>query len=339
MTVVQYLRKSAVAASWILMLLGAGASLGAGGTYDEVDPFREERRIERFKSLGGDASAEVDVEFIFDFRDRAETRERHANIFARKLRFMGYPEAIAKPCADPSFCWLVIAPKRIRIEPAKLIALSKELDQLAADEYGRYSGWECEIFKQDDRRILALATSKMPISMLVEQMEQIAKTQCNRLRENNRSASEGSQSSLEPHLAYAARSSDFLICGCMPDRVRELQAGLSPAERDAAVDAGEFTSRYFMPKVIQPCIGSMMRQTYGEDCQQLAASLKANAEKFCPCMQSEVAQLSEAEMVQLGLESADYVPLAAQAQKEGRKPPPAPPLLKRFTEKQAACAK
>jgi hypothetical protein len=321
------------------MLLGAGASLGAGGTYDEVDPFREERRIQRFKSLGGDTSKEVDVEFIFDFKDRAESRERYANIFARKLRVMGYPKAIAQPCADPSMCWLVIAPKRIRMESAKLVALSKELDQLAADDYGRYSGWECELFKQDDQRVLELATSKMPISVLIEQMEQIAKTKCNRLRENNGSVSEGSQSSLEPQLVYAARSSDFLICGCMPDRVRELRAGLSPAERDAAVDAGEFASRYFMPKVIQPCIGSMARKTYGEDCPQLAASLKVSAEKFCPCMQSEVAQLTEAELVQLGLESADYVALAAQAQKEGRNPPPAPPLFKRFTAKQAACAK
>ena len=137
------------------------------------------------------------------------------------------------------------------------------------------------------------------------------------------------------HLAYAARSSDFLVCGCVPDRVGELRAGLSPAERDAAIDAGEFTSRYFMPKVIQPCIGSMMRKTYGEDCPDLAASLKVNAEKFCPCMQSEVAQFTEAELVQLGFESANYVPLAAQAQKEGRNPPPAPPLFKRFTAKQA----
>jgi hypothetical protein len=120
------------------------------------------------------------VEFYFTFADRFETRERHAQAFAAKLRRMGYPEASAKPCREETACWLVIAPKSVRIDLKKLIPLSKELDQLASDEYGRYSGWECEPFRQDDERILSTSAGQATSTTgaLLTALEQTFILQC-----------------------------------------------------------------------------------------------------------------------------------------------------------------
>ena len=127
-------------ATVVLALSGVGTAIASGGTYDQEDPFRERERIARFKQLGGDVSQEVDIEIRFEFADRIQSREHYATGFAAKLRRLGYPEASAQPCGMAERCWLVTAPKRMRLDEKKLIAQSKELDQFAADDYGRYSG-------------------------------------------------------------------------------------------------------------------------------------------------------------------------------------------------------
>lgn len=78
-------------ATLVLALSGVGTAVAAGCTYDEEDPFHERERIARFRQLGGDVAQEVDLEFKIDFKDRPETREHYATIFAAKLRRLGYP--------------------------------------------------------------------------------------------------------------------------------------------------------------------------------------------------------------------------------------------------------
>lgn len=106
-------------ATIVLALSSAGTALAAGGTYDDEDPFKERQHIAQFQALGGDLTKEVDIEFLIFFEDRPETRREHAQSFALKLHRMGYPDAKAKPCAGPTDCWIVTAPKRMRIPPGR----------------------------------------------------------------------------------------------------------------------------------------------------------------------------------------------------------------------------
>jgi hypothetical protein len=328
-------------ATLVLVLSSVGTTLAAGGTYDDEDPFKERQRIAEFQALGGDVTKEVDLQFLFFFEDRPETREQHAHSFALKLRRSGYPDAQTKPCAGPTGCWIVTAPKRMRIDEKKLIALGKELDQLVADDYGRYRGWDNEIFYRDDEQMQALAKSlgaAPTVGELLEAFEQLGNLRCSRARAPMEREAEQASAAGKLYQAYATRRMLSMMCNCMPGRAREMREDLPPAERDARVTEDEFAQRYAIPGIVHQCAALMMRKIWGEDCPHLAPAYKVN-DTYCPCMRQLVEGMSEAEIAQVGLASADYMPLAAQAAKEGKSPPPQPQTLKQFTERELACRK
>lgn len=324
----------------VLLLISAEPALSVDGYYDEEDPFDEAARIERLERLGGDLAQKIDVEFQFAFTDSIESRERNAQNFAAKLRRIGYPQASAKPCANPSFCWLVIAPSTTRIELQKLIALSKELDQLAAEDYGRYDGWDCELFRKDDMRMLSGPPSyaSVPtVARFLVAFEEQFRMRCIGARDNVEQAAEEAASVGKLYEAYSLRSSLDAMCTCIPERTQDARKALLGAERDEYITDTEFTNRYALPKIIQPCIAAMMHKLYGEGCGLLASSQNTEAGRFCPCMQTVLNELSESEITQLGLESADYLPRLAQAQRDGSPPPKTPALLGQFMDRQESC--
>lgn len=329
---------------WVLALLSlamGGAGWAAGGTYEEADPFNEMRRFERFEHLGGDLTQEQDVEFIFRFSDRVEARAENAQRFANRLRFRGYPKAEAQPCAREEACWLVIAPKRMRLDLKKNIALSKELDQLAADDYGRYDGWDCALFKREDERFIdsmVAESNKVPsLGTWLMSLDQVLALQCAKMRQSLTSQGDAADATGQRAHAIEARSVIDLVCTCAPEGVKSLRQTLPPMELAASISEAEVTQSYFMPKVMQPCTGKMVRQLYLEECSTLAANNKLNAETYCGCMQRLLDETSAADLMQLGLIAADYLPKAAQAQKHGIQPPDAPPLYTKFMASEAAC--
>jgi Regulator of ribonuclease activity B len=327
-------------ATVVLALSGVGTAIAAGGTYDQEDPFRERQRIAHFKQLGGDVSQEVDIEIRFDFKDRPETREHYATIFAAKLRQLGYPEASARPCGRAELCWVVTAPKRMRIDEKKMIALSKELDQLAADDYGRYNGWDCEQFRKEDERILAASESFMAAATagnLLEAFAQFATAQCDGTRAKMERDAEQASAAGKVREAYQIRRMIDLQCTCMPERARQMRADLKPEVRDAPITDAEFTQHY-APDIAYHCAAKMARRMYGDDCAQLPVAEKAS-DSYCPCMKGLVYSMSDADVAQVGLQSADWIPRAAEAKKAGQGEPEKPPLLKQFMEKEVACRK
>jgi hypothetical protein len=327
-------------ATIVLALSAVGTALGAGGTYDEEDPFHERERIARFKQLGGDLAQEIDIELRFEFADRIQSREHYATGFAAKLRRLGYPEASARPCGMAERCWLVTAPKRMRIDEKKLIALSKELDQLAADDYGRYSGWDCAQFRREDEHIRSLSEARNSVptaGRLLLAFEQLATMQCDRRRAEMERDAEQASAAGRLQQAYEMLRMRDLLCTCMPERARQLRTEMPKEERDTPITEEEFTQRY-TPAIVHPCAASMARRMYGDDCAKL--SMAANAgESYCPCMQSLLQSMSDAEVAQVGLDSADWAPRAAQAKKTGQSEPEKPPMLRQFMEKEVACRK
>jgi len=139
--------------------------------------------------------------------------------------------------------------------------------------------------------------------------------------------------------AGAMHDAETMMCECLPKRMRETHAGLSRQDRSRRVTEAEFTRR-FLPQFLGPCTGETLRRPYAEECVKRFAQLKPdNTAKWCSCMSREVATFTDAEAMQIGLESADYVPVAAKAKKEGRPVPAQPPLLKRMAEIDAACSR
>jgi hypothetical protein len=338
------------ACKWALALLAmltlamTGAAGAAGGSYDEEDPFDEHRLFERFQRLGGDLTQEQDVEFQFTFSDRFETRAELAQRFANKLRRMGYTKAKAQPCGDEKFCWLVIAPKRMRLDLKKNIALSKQLDQLAADDYGRYDGWDCELFsKEDDMmrgRSFAGPNKVVTLGVWLKSFDQVVTLQCSKMRESLAASANAAEANGKRHEAFAARGMLDMMCTCVPERLAEVRyAAVTLDMDDAPITEAELTQTYVMPKIIQPCAAKMIRKSYSEECPTLAAGQNLNAETYCSCMQQLVGEMSEADLAQLGLITSDYLPQVAQAQKNGASPPDPPPLYAKFAASEAACRK
>lgn len=333
---------------WTPALLAAltlgmtGAVWSAGGIYDEEDPFDEARRFEHFQDLGGDLAEEQDVEFTFRFSDRIETRAEHARKFANKLKHRGYPQAEALPCAREEACWLVIAPKRMRLELRRNIALSKELDQLAVDDYGRYVGWDCALFKRDEQKLLdsmvARSTQVPTLGVMLLSLDQYMGFQCTRLRERMAPAESAAEAGANRLHALVARGAIDMMCTCVPARLNDVRLALHELERDSPISETELMQSYVMPKIYQPCAATMVRELYGADCPALTAERELK-ETYCGCMKQLVDETSEADLAQLGLIAADHLPKALQAQKAGTLPPDPPPLYAKFIASEAACRK
>lgn len=300
-------------ATLLLALSGIGTALAAGGTYDEEDPFDERERIAEFKARGGDLTGEVKIEFQFSFEDRPETRTEHAQRFALKLRRMGYPDAEAFACPDPTDCWFVVAPARMRIDEKKLIALSKELDQLAADDYGRYQGWDHPKLRPD-----------WPVGRLLEDYEKLVLLQCSE-PDTERKREEQNK---WPNMWE-------LMCTCTPERARELRTRMSPEQRAAPISEELFAKAY-TTMITSHCAAKMMRKMYGEDCPQLPEAKDAG-EGYCPCMRALVESIPDAMLGFIGMDREDWVPRAAAAKKAGQSEPERPPLLGPFMARELAC--
>lgn len=138
--------------------------------------------------------------------------------------------------------------------------------------------------------------------------------------------------------ADSARNGEIMICECMPNHIRQLRASLSPQEISLRITEAEFSAQY-LPKFLAQCVGEGLRRSFAQGCPERFSRAKPNSSNYCSCMSREVAKFTDLEAMKLGHESADHLPIAAEAMKHGRVPPPQPPLLKRMTEIDATCSR
>lgn len=317
----------------MLALAMTGAAWGASDFNDENDPFDEWQRFERFDRLGGKLAEEQDVELRFTFSDRYETRARYAQVFANKLKRMGYPKATAQPCAHEESCWQVTAPKRMRLDLKKSIALGQQLDQLAADDYGRYDGWDCALFKEEDELFIAPAPvgpNKEPtIDAWLTQQDKLAAFQCEKLRTSLAAKENG---------ATNWRDTVEMICTCVPQRQQELRLAVQQ-ELNTPMTEVDFREKHLIPKVLQPCGAESIRRDYGEQCPARVAGVFPNPENYCRCMRPVVNSLSDADLTDIMINSPGYQTQEELARKHGTRPPDPPAIYKEFMAREAACMK
>ena len=138
--------------------------------------------------------------------------------------------------------------------------------------------------------------------------------------------------------AYAIRSGEKTICECVPNRIKNLRSNISSSDRDRVVSQAEFTTQY-MPDIVNLCAAAQLRSAYGDGCVDRFNGKVSDAKTFCPCMSSKLQAVSDAEIAEIGGASADYLPLAAEAQRKGLPAPVKPQALVRFGAIEMSCRK
>lgn len=137
--------------------------------------------------------------------------------------------------------------------------------------------------------------------------------------------------------ARSVRQVETSLCECMPAQLQTLRASLTTKELQRRVTESEFQARY-VPRIINKCAAGQLRSTFGDGCSALLAKFRTNSAAYCRCMLDTVSKLSDAEAAQIGKESSEYIPLAAEAKERGEQMPERPPGLRRFAGMEAACA-
>jgi hypothetical protein len=127
-----------------------------------------------------------------------------------------------------------------------------------------------------------------------------------------------------------------MLCVCAPAQMNGLRSSYSPAQLASKLSQSNVMVRY-KDEVGGRCAAEELRSTYKDHCAQRFAANRTNSAKYCQCMSDGLKGLPDAEFRRLGLESSDYAPRAAEAQKKGVAPPEPTPVLKRFLAKERAC--
>jgi hypothetical protein len=138
--------------------------------------------------------------------------------------------------------------------------------------------------------------------------------------------------------AYQEEQAAKMMCDCLPSHAKALQARLPESERAVRMPESAFSKKY-MTEILNQCSAEQAQSLYAGACAERYAGLVPNSAKFCSCMDAFTRQLSGAQAAQLGVESSDYMPLAANATKRGEVIPAPPPLLKSMMDSQKACAR
>lgn len=136
--------------------------------------------------------------------------------------------------------------------------------------------------------------------------------------------------------ARSFKLAEATLCDCMPARIKELKTSLSKSMLQQKMTEAEFQNRY-VPQIVNTCAAEQLKSTYGEGCAEAFSTRIKDSATYCGCVHQSLSLLTDSDIAQIGSESADYVPRAADAQKRGAPPPEQPPAVRRFSAIDAAC--
>lgn len=102
----------------------------------------------------------------------------------------------------------------------------------------------------------------------------------------------------------------------MPIQVKKIRLTLSPNELKTQISESDFLIR-FKPKIIDKCAAEQFKSVFSDGRGERLAKIHTNSEKFFNCMFSKLAELTDADIADIGVAAADYIPLAAEAEKKG----------------------
>lgn len=183
---------------------------------------------------------------------------------------------------------------------------------------------------------IASAETSATVNQYLNSILAISRQQCDGFDTAPIRQAETAGKELEAHSLKAGYKA---ICECMPTRMRELQSSLSKEKLQEVMSESRFAQELYKPRVISSCAAEQFRSTYGDGCSSRMASEIKNSAAYCSCMSKALQKFTDDELAELGLETADYVPAAANAKKQGIAPPNQPPLLSRFSSEHSVCSR
>lgn len=142
----------------------------------------------------------------------------------------------------------------------------------------------------------------------------------------------------DPLTGYNLKDAVQSLCVCMPAHAEAFRNTLSPEDLARDITAEEFLQR-FNPAVIDKCAAEQMQAMYGEECPQRFKKRGMNVRQYCACMKDTVSRYTEAETAAIAAAASEYLPLAAEAEKNGDPAPLRPPILEGYYQADLACKK
>jgi hypothetical protein len=141
----------------------------------------------------------------------------------------------------------------------------------------------------------------------------------------------------DPLTGYTLKDAVQSLCVCLPEKTQAFASTLSPDELAREVSEEEVRSR-FDPAVIDRCAAEQMHTMYGEECRKrFKQAAHIDVPRYCSCMNQVVGGYSEATTAEIAAAAGDYLPLAAEAEKNGAPVPPLPPVLEAYYQADLGC--
>ena len=140
----------------------------------------------------------------------------------------------------------------------------------------------------------------------------------------------------DPLTGYTLKDSVQSLCVCIPAKLEALKAKTPAADMAKEVTEKQ-VHELFDPAVVAKCAGEQMRGMYAEDCPKRFKLEGLDAPKYCACMKDVMSKYSEADTVALASAAADYLPKAAEAEKNELPLPQKAPILEGYFDADQKC--
>jgi hypothetical protein len=184
------------------------------------------------------------------------------------------------------------------------------------------------------------AAAAPPVGTVDEILQGISttfETQCKQQAPGMQSRVIAFEAKGEKLAAFQMQQAEQNICHCLPDGLKAVRQRLKPDQLNERMTEAQFINRHGR-EVLDRCTAAMARAPYGEGCaERMPARPGMDAPKYCACMADKLKSVPDNELMQVGLDSAEYAPLLAEAKKAGLQAPQMPPALMHFTQINEAC--
>ena len=140
----------------------------------------------------------------------------------------------------------------------------------------------------------------------------------------------------DPLTGFTLKDAVQSLCVCIPGHLQTMAATFTQKDLAKDVSADEVLSR-FNPQVIDKCAGEQIQAMYGAQCPERFKLADLDVPHYCACMKKVVSVYSDAETAAIAAAAADYLPAAAEAEKNDDPLPKRPPVLEAYYRADLGC--
>ena len=140
----------------------------------------------------------------------------------------------------------------------------------------------------------------------------------------------------DPLTGYNLKDAVQSLCHCLPEKTQAFKSTLTAEVLARPVTVEEYTSR-FNPAVIDKCATEQMRNMYGDECHKRFRKSGIDVPAYCACMKHVVSGYSDDTAAAISAAASEYLPQAAEAEKNGQPSPARPPVLEAYFHADQDC--